>query len=570
MSLRLKNLTWTISENYEINPNLNMFYKEITSPYKAALLGIYYKIYDFKEIDNFLKAHKHSKNNFQDLVKICELSLENASSNILLELRPGIIDYKKQYENKILTFYSKSNPHNIAEELEKAYYEYLVNRVPKINGSLYSLLKEILNFKSTDTLELLKFLEKIYKNYFHIYKNSTSSEKVEKIIKRVESKKKKALPTKLSKSEKITDLSQLEKYSIESAEFTSAEYDNLKVVKDLTKNTNQSNKYFQSNIEKNYGISYLMPNDSMELENKLCTGIHSGIKLHFTKGDYADKYSFNALRIEEIYEDNLSKFKESELFYKRAIKNLSEVIKNSLLKDSEEFEIKSESGRLIPSKIWESKYLQNNKIFKKIFNENNGDISIDILLDASASQETRQSEIAIEGYIIASALTELNIKTRVFSFNNLFNYLILKKFRDYNDPKYKNKEILKYRASGSNRDGLAIKVLTDLIEKNSEERKILIVLSDGKPNNETNLGLVGSGKTNVKSYSNEIAIKDSYENVLSSRMKGIDVLGVFTGLEEDLESEKKIYGSDFAYITSIERFHQIVGLFFKSIANKLY
>ncbi|MPN28585.1 hypothetical protein SDC9_176027 [bioreactor metagenome] len=52
-------------------------------------------------------------------------------------------------------------------------------------------------------------------------------------------------------------------------------------------------------------------------------------------------------------------------------------------------------------------------------------------------------------------------------------------------------------------------------------------------------------------------------------MKGIAVLGVYTGEIEDLDAEKLIYGKDFAYIHSIDRFSEIVGLYLKRQINNM-
>ncbi|WP_036730632.1 vWA domain-containing protein [Peptoniphilus mikwangii] len=570
MSGRLENLVWTVSENYETKINLTIFKNEISENYKAAILGICYKYYDMPYVEKFLKAHYKLSANYKDMLTIAELSMENSLIDQLIKNRPGVSDFKCEFENKLFYKYSNSAAHNLGEELEIAYYQVKNKIIPKINNTVKLLLDDILNFKSKDTLELLLFLQSIFSKYFHIYKNLPSTEKVENIIKEVKKKKEMQENGSAHLVVNYLDIAELEKYTIESAEFTSAKYENTKLTIEKNRSLKTTDKNLTASVEKHYGISYMKQSEVEKLEEKICTGVHEKVNLHFTKGEFKNPLSYNEQKAKEIYNENLNLFKEDELNYKRGIKNLSEIIKNSLLKNTEEYEIPSISGNLVAGSVWKSKHTNNSKIFKRNFTDYHGDISVDILLDASASQEERQSEIAIEAYIITEALTELNIKTRVFSFNNYFNYLVIRKFRDYNDSKLKNKEIFKYRASGSNRDGLAIKLLTDLIEKNSQDRKILIILSDGKPNDETNLGLVGIRDFGIKDYVDELALRDTYNNVLITKLKGIDVLGVFTGLEEDLETEKKIYGNDFAYITELKRFHQIVGIFLKSIADKLY
>ena len=61
-------------------------------------------------------------------------------------------------------------------------------------------------------------------------------------------------------------------------------------------------------------------------------------------------------------------------------------------------------------------------IFQKEIKDQPGSFTVDILLDNSASQQDRQSIIAAQGFIIAEALTKLQIPTRVLGFNN-FNHI---------------------------------------------------------------------------------------------------------------------------------------------------
>ena len=572
MENRTENLVWTVAEEYDFKINKDFFLTNIKSKYKASLFGYFYKAYNMNLINEFLNKTARNKNNSKDLLFIAELTMENASLPFLLKERPGIIDLKKDYEKNILNYYKKRNPKNIKEELEKSYYEYKNNIPIKINHSLEKMFYEIINFKLEDTSKLIEFLNYLYKKYFHVNTTLPEDEEIKEIIEKAKVEKKTFSNKRFnSKNTKIIDDVDLEKFTIESAEFTSSEYDDLKVVMDKTKNMSSKNADLYNKLRKHYGEETLNIKDVNKLEDTICTGIHEGINLFFTKGEYKHKESlYYENEAKKSFEENLAAFNEDELLYKRGIKNLEEVIKNSLLRNTDDYEIDSYSGELVASKVWESVKGINNKIFKKTFKDHKGSLSVDIILDQSASQKERQSQVAIEGYIIAEALTNLNIKTKVVGFNDFYNYMIVREFRDYNDSKIKNKEIFKYNASGSNRDGLIIKLISHLAEKNSAERKIIIMLSDGKPNDEINLGLVGARELDAKDYTDDDAILDSFNQVLVARLKGINVLGVFMGDSADLEAEKKIFGQNFAYITDIKRFHHIVGIFFKSIANEYY
>ncbi len=58
-------------------------------------------------------------------------------------------------------------------------------------------------------------------------------------------------------------------------------------------------------------------------------------------------------------------------------------------------------------------------------------------------------------------------------------------------------------------------------------------------------------------------MRDTAFEVRRARAFGIAVLGIFTGSDEDLSAEKKIYGKDFAYIRNIRNFSHIVGTYLR-------
>ena len=194
-----------------------------------------------------------------------------------------------------------------------------------------------------------------------------------------------------------------------------------------------------------------------------------------------------------------------------------------------------------------------------------GNYVIDILLDASGSQSRNQFNVAIQAYIIASALTLVGIPNRVMGYLSFLDYTVLKRYRNYNDNLKSCENIFEYFGAGNNRDGLAIKATCDELIEREEENKILIVLSDGKPNdvkigNDRSRSLRGES-----SYKGMVGVKDTALEIRKARKQGVLVLGVFTGKEKDLEAEKIIYGKDFIYTKDIERFSDIVAMYLKKI-----
>lgn len=181
---------------------------------------------------------------------------------------------------------------------------------------------------------------------------------------------------------------------------------------------------------------------------------------------------------------------------------------------------------------------------------------MDVLIDASGSQMSRQGEVALQAYIISEALSNVEIPHRVMSFCTFWDYTILHRFREYDDPRTANENIFNYVTSSNNRDGLAIKTAGYGLLAREEEKKILIVLSDGKP---YDVLVNRPNARNPKPYQGKEAISDTATEIRHLRNLEVSVLGVFAGEERDLATEKKIFGKDFAYIRDIKNFSKIVG-----------
>lgn len=548
---------WTVSEDY-LAEGFEIFGRD--EFYELSIIGYAFKKYELQNFLEFSKINITKVSNHFDMMSIAFLILDFNVKAELLKTRPGIISIREEYKRKV----TRKDPKSFADEIVKWYYLTEDGSFPKTHDNIVNILRLIRKKKIEDTNELIELLVGIFKSYFHM-ERGLDLKKMEDSLEKLKTNPK-FYSQKKSKRKFLDDF-ELERYTIMSSEFFEESYENLKVVMETAKGGSGENDY-QNIVKKHFGKNILNEIDSLVLESALCTGIHSKIKIHMTDGSF-EKESYYKSLIENSREENREYFEKNALTYKRGIKNLKEIIKNSLLKESEHYKITSTSGEVVAHKLWKIDRTNDNRVFKKEFTNDYGDLIVDILLDSSASQHERSNEVATQGYIIASALTELNVKTRVIGFNNLFNYQILNIYRDYEDPKYKNREIFRYYPTGSNRDGLAIKTMVHLMKKKDAERKILIVLSDGKPNDEINIASLGKKKLEALDYVGDLAIYDTSMEVMNAKNIGINVLGVFTGEFEDLKSEKMIYGNDFSYIKDMERFSQIVGLFFKSVANNL-
>ena len=264
-----------------------------------------------------------------------------------------------------------------------------------------------------------------------------------------------------------------------------------------------------------------------------------------------------ALQIEQnrkYYQDNIVR-------NRAAIAKLASNITNSVLMHLHPSPVKANSGALDGRLVWRAATLEDERVFTRPEHDAPGDLCVDILLDASTSQITRQTTISSQGYIIAEALTRCGIPCRVISFCSMTGYTILRIFRDYTRPK-DNKNIFEYVSNGCNRDGLAIRAAHHLISEAPYENRILIVLSDVKPNDVVKI-LPGGGDERVP-YEHLPGLTDTALEVRRARADGISVICIFTGEDEDLPSAKMVYGRDFVRIQSFDRLADTVGLLIRN------
>lgn len=102
--------------------------------------------------------------------------------------------------------------------------------------------------------------------------------------------------------------------------------------------------------------------------------------------------------------------------------------------------------------------------------------------------------------------------------------------------------ITKMEASGSNRDGMAIQIASELLVKRPERIKLLFILSDGLPN--------------AENYSGEAAAEDIRRICRKARGKGVEVIAAAIG--SDRENIKEIYGEECLDISDLSQLPKIL------------
>ena len=313
-----------------------------------------------------------------------------------------------------------------------------------------------------------------------------------------------------------------------------------------------------SYVELHYGKSYLSPVEQKRINFRYCRGEHADCGLYFTDGIIKNPVRNNYQYLYAIRHRDKNRFVYYDTYrsVKKNITELTGTLRKSLVLRDEVQEVISDYGNIVPNRLWRAGRTRDPKLFVRELKNHNMDLVVDVLIDASGSQRSRQAQVAIQAYILSEALSNVDIPHRVMSFCTFWDYTIMQRFRSYDDPRTANENIFEYSTSSNNRDGLAIQAAADGLLEREEENKLLIILSDGRPND---VIVNRPNARNPKPYRGDYAARDTAFEVRKLRNLGVAVLGVFAGEEEDLSTEKKIFGKDFAYIRNIEHFSRTVG-----------
>ena len=577
---RVNNLAWTVAGKYD--EDIDISEKDYTSKdasmYYAIIAGAMRKYIDWETVKKYLVNRMKSGYNKDILCTIIQIVLNDIVENKVIEERPGVIDIRNKAYDDILKSYSKIHKEDILKLLKYTYVLQRMDRHPVMDRLVRKILREINNIDvHGDIMEILKKVDEIYLTYFQYILDSQNQnvEFVEDNIKNVEVDFDTFADFML---EELYDDQEVENIETEINNFTGGmlvdglgdekEDINLESTPHRVLYVNEEilNKIYKR-VEYYYGKSYLNEGDRRKIESRNCRNVHEGCRLHFTDG-VLRSHCENAFQLKYVTrqkDNNLFEFQYKMKVYRRQINKLRECFSRLLIEESSSDRLYSDCGTIYANKAWRIGRSSNNKIFYKDVDNGKGRYVIDILLDSSGSQTSKQFMVAIQAYILSAALTLAGIPNRVMGFQSFLDYTILKRFRDYNDNVRKCEDIFEYYCSGNNRDGLAIKATCDGLLEREEENKILIVLSDGKPN-DVKIGKDSSRSIRGEmSYKGIVGIKDTAMEVRKARKRGIMVLGVFTGKEIDLEAEKKIYGKDFIYIKDIQRFSDIVSTYLKKV-----
>lgn len=316
-------------------------------------------------------------------------------------------------------------------------------------------------------------------------------------------------------------------------------------------------------IEKTFGKSIFDEEIRLGIERDLCTGSHKRSKLYFSRGiDENDKDLDQNLNKKTIAR-HLLKFKTHKASYNRAISVLSKEIKLKLNLTSSLDQDLSQRGRLVPRLAYKAEISDRAKIFMKNTLKSNPSMKVDLLIDGSASLLDKESEVAIEAYILSKSLENNNILNRVIAFQTVNDFTILSILKDYDD-KAEMKKIFRFKAMGWNRDGLIFRAYRAILDKDIKNT-LSLILTDANPQDLK--PLISDGFKLNRPYQEEPALDDTKKSLAYLRKKGLSIAAIING--NKLDNAKVLYRNNFIKIDDPAGISSAAGKFIKKQISKV-
>lgn len=567
---RIRNLYWTVSGNYGDNIKLDTvsFAKSPwVSLYDAVKQGAFSRYFDRNAFGLYLVKKLYYGADEQALTNVAQLAVDSAVYKKISAERKGVAEIRKKAFSDLLDYdFTRLASYYLGQIKICMMQQAVRGQTGHEQARMQQALDMLAGLRDTeDTMEIIRVTDAMYNWLVDPYfeKNHGDLEKVLAVTMEdlQEFNWKDYLEEEAAEEDLTQVLNQVNQAVTQTGEVPSEEEKKETRMKRVLVDAEAAEKMY-SYIELNYGRSYLSAGEQKRLNRSLCRGAHADCSLYFTDGILSNmvRRNYQSEYARRAKSENLRVFGHHTRVARRNIEQLTDTLRRALVARSERESVRSEYGNIVPARLWKLGRSHDKKLFERVLKKDSSEFVVHVLIDASGSQRSRQSLVALQGYIISEALSSVQIPHRVMGFCTFWDYTVMQRYRDYDDPKEANKRIFEFHASSNNRDGLAIRAAAASLRERPEENKVLIVLSDGRPND---IIVNRPNSKNPAPYAGDYAVRDTASEVRKVRAEGISVLGVFAGEEQDLQAERRIFGRDFAYIRNIMNFSGVVGLYLK-------
>lgn len=562
---RARNFIWMAACDYDIEPLFLAFAPDGTADiYLNLIIGLTYKWYEKDKIDDFF--NRLTGKNAALYEGLLWIGLENALYEKERQTRPALYDLRLEYAKKSLAGVNKNREYLRIDTIRNAHCRKILGKPSKLGQEDEELLHAFYFTPDMTTDEIIAKTREILWKYFSYKPLKVAKPQgiyfLQKVAGAFHSVGK--VSTQYVRAKNYYD-SNLSSYGTA----LSMEHSKRYLIQfSLQKNPVEAKRY----VSACFGESMYSDTQQALIEKKLCVGNHKNCHLLFTRGVAPEKKQTvpdeidNKRERREIleftketalqYDKNKEHFQKNRAVYQNSIRRLTESLRMHLETADETFWNATTHGRIKPASVWKALYLDNPRVFERKDEVETPGFSVDILMDASSSRKQLQQNIAAQAYVLSKSLTNCGIPVQIYSYCSIRGYTVMHIFKEYDDYGVED-ELFRYVAAGNNRDGLALRAASHLMEQSQKPKKLLFVFSDASPQDDQ---IAGEGAFyKDREYTDALAVKDTVNEVQRLKNYGIDVIGIFMGSAHDSELATKIFGRSLVKIKSINEFADAVG-----------
>ena len=550
-SRRAYNQIWNGALDYGICPEFCAYDGSGEAElYLNTVIGLAYKIFDFKKFISLLNTFQ-SQPYGAAYSALFWLGIEGAVYSRAGAERPALVELRRGYASRVLSGTEKKSAYESVERLRMAWYSRALGMECRLDARDSAVIDGLCFPPEFTETQICERVEEILYMYFHRARRSATDRQWSMWVDRSINGKGKKTGQLISR----TALRRIARQDVTEDGVAGHIRNAFLLMQGKTPEA-----VLRRYVEDTFGLSMLTPAELAAAEHELCVGAHKNCRLHFTRGvppmralSRETEYDAEAFRRQR--EKNRAYYKENIVQNRLLINRLAQRLQNTILLQRDISEDQTRAGALKTAAAWRGAALGDEKIFFRRRPEEPGELTVDILIDGSASQNRQQEKLAAQAYIIAEALTKCLVPVRIVCFCSTSGCTVLRVLKDY--AARDNDGIFDYTACGWNRDGLALRAMGWLMRREKSDRKLLLVLSDANPNDDEKLprkGLLPGGV-----YGGKAGVDDAAHEAAVLRRSGIAPVCIFTGSEAELAGARKIYGRELARIPSIGWFADTVG-----------
>ena len=571
---RARNFVWAAAEQYGLEPLFLAYAPDGTADmYLNIIIGLSYKWYDAQKLETFFHMlGGRQEELYQGMLWI---GLEQALYEKELAHRPALTDLRQEYAQENLGRYRSFKEYELIDQLRNGHCAAILGQDSGLSGRMEELLQELTFTGDMEIEQIIARMKVILWKYFSYEPKPVKKERGTYFLQKL-------LPAFHSIGKMHATYVKTKRYDDpvweESGNGGTMERARHYLLQVSRQGDGEKDRAY---IEGCFGSSICSPGEEKLMEEELCTENHKNSHIYITEGyskagsPAGERWNEKAAEAEkkidrreakEIQEfrencrrqteKNRQYYEKNRTIYENSIRRMTEKLRLELDTRLDDVPLRARQGKICASQVWRALYLEDPRIFEKREEVSDAGFSVDILIDASSSRKDSQEQIAAQSYILVKSLDLCRIPLQVYSYCSIRGYTVLRLFQSYGEID-RAEEVFSYVAAGNNRDGLALRGAGHLMENSEQEKKLLLVLTDGSPQDDR-IAAEGAFYKN-REYTDQIAVEDTTEQVQHLKRKGIQVVGIFMGTERGLQTAHRIFGRDFVRIENIQQFSEVVG-----------